>query len=255
MKIYENAKTSEEREVGLQKRVQQQTDCRSKCTSTTPQTTDAALQSVKVLTRSRARGDTLTLPNGGHRTHLLHTGTPWTYLAFNRSKKKTHTHTHYPVQVHEFIGTWHWQRPLTTMVTIHTTSFNTEELYTLPLESVCVAFRSLRGRRTIFVHCIWQPQASKGYCRMLASNLVTSEFMYRNNPVWIPSGLPVILSEVLFGLPSNFPCNAGKDKTNTQNNYKIITNPWHRTLKSLCVTGSCATLRNHLKHNGNNTFF
>lgn len=50
---------------------------------------DAAHQSVKVLTRSRARGDSLTLPNGGHRAHLLHTGAPWTYLAFNRSKRKT----------------------------------------------------------------------------------------------------------------------------------------------------------------------
>lgn len=61
---------------------------------------------------------------------FLHTGTPWTYLAFKRSQKKN-----YPVQDHEFIGTWHWQRPLTTMVTIRTTSFNTEELYILPLKS------------------------------------------------------------------------------------------------------------------------
>jgi len=181
---------------------------------------DAAHQSVKVLTRSRARGDTLTLPNGGHRAHLLHTGTPWTYLAFSRSKKKSL----YPVQDHEFIGTWHWQRPLTTMVTIRTTRFNIEELYTLPLQSVSFVFRSLRGRTGIFIHCLCQPQASKGYYRILASKLVTLEFIFRNNPVWIPSGLPAIISEVLCGLPSNFPDNAGKYK-------KKITNPWQSTKK------------------------
>lgn len=125
---------------------------RAKCTSTVPQTMDAAHRSVKVLTRSRARGDTLTLPNGGHRAHLLHTGTPWTYLAFNRSKKKKKIH--YPVQDHEFIGTWHWQRPLTTMVTIHTTSFNIAELHTLPLvclRRISVTTRSDRNFRTLFM--------------------------------------------------------------------------------------------------------
>ena len=154
---------------------------------------DAAPQSVKVLTRSRARGDTLTLPNGGDRAHLLHTGTPWTYLAFNRSQKKK-----YLVQDPEFIGTWHWQSPLPTVVTISTKRFNTEELYTLPLQSVCFTCRSLRGRTGIFIHSLCQPQASKGYFRMLVSKLVTSEFICRNNPVWIPSGLSAILWSVLW---------------------------------------------------------
>ena len=135
------------------------------------------------------------------------------------------------------------------MVTISTTSFNIDELYTLPLESVCFIFPSLRGRTGNFVHCLRQPQASKGYYRMLASKFVTSEFIFRNNPVWFPSGLPAILSEVLCGLPRNFPDNAGKDKTK-------ITNPWHKTLKicasqAECPFRSCGPLCNHLKHNGN----
>jgi hypothetical protein len=55
--------------------------------------------------------------------------------------RSTNPKKHYPVQDHEFIGTWHWQRPLTAMVTIRTTRFNIEEIYILPLESVCFVFR------------------------------------------------------------------------------------------------------------------
>jgi len=208
---------SEQREVGLQKRVQNRLNVVQSAQALCPR---QWTQPFRVWKSWQGLEPEVTL------WHCQMVATERTFCTLahleltSRSTDQKKKNTHYLVQDHKFIGTWHWQRPLTTMVTIHTTSFNVEELYTLPLESVCVVFRSLRGRRGIFVHCLWQQDSSKGYCRMLASKLVTSEFMYRNNRVWIPSGLPAILCEVLFGLPSNIPGNAGKTKTNTQNNYK-----------------------------------
>jgi hypothetical protein len=47
----------------------------------------------------------------------------------------------------------------------------------------------------------------------VSEQVVTSEFIFRNNAVWISSGLPAIFSELLGGLSSYCPENFGKTKT------------------------------------------
>jgi hypothetical protein len=59
-------------------------------------------------------------------------------------------------------------------------------------------------------------RASKGNYRTSANKLVTSEFIFRNNLVWLSSGFPAILSEVFRGFPRNVPGGAGKNKNNTK---------------------------------------